>query len=109
YSGFQGGGCGPEHIREIWGSYIGFEMASVNLLSVLSTTTPLPTPTSLTSAITASPTPKPTIQAGFVGCYPDMRAGGAARTRNNCWVGVVDGYEVSITTGTERYMGGKDS
>jgi hypothetical protein len=35
-----------------------------------------------------------------------MRAGGSTRTQNNCWQGVVDGYDVYISTGVERWTGG---
>lgn len=100
---FQGGGCGPKHIERVEGSYIGFNMAAVNLPDVIAGATPFPTST---IASTFKRTAIPTLQAGFVACYPDMRAGGSARTNNNCWQGQIGKYDTFISSGLEKYMGG---
>jgi len=102
YSNVRGGGCGPEHIGQISDGWIRFDTTGEVLSSLLGTTTPYPTLTAVNT-----PTAEPTIVAGFVGCDIDMTAGGGARTSNNCWMGVIDGYVVDITTGKERYMGDK--
>jgi hypothetical protein len=104
---FQGGDCGPEHIKGVSGNSIKFNMHSVDLLAVLSTATYSPTPAMLTTVQT--PTPEPTIKDGSMDCDVDMSAGGAVRSSNNCWAGMVDGYLVSVTTGLERDMPEKDA
>lgn len=101
---------------------------TLNALSIVPTNRPQPygteTPISViptfTSVSTDTPqshdidtpmaaSPSPTFATGFTGCIPDMRAGGAARTNNNCWQGIVNGYYVFITAGKENNRPEKDS
>jgi hypothetical protein len=103
FADFQGGGCGPNHILKISGSVITFDMGTVDLGPVLPAGTPSP-------VSTATNTPVPLTASGpfdtiFPGCSSGIGAGGSSQIWTDCWLGVVNGYEVFARAGFVRHIG----